>query len=99
MCQVFARSGYRIEHLPEQPGVSSPDVTINGLPADLKRVSSHNNIVRHAVKAVKKQGAKEVLFQVDTMTDEVRREFGLLKKMNIKVRYFVTGEEKTIHTL
>ena len=99
MCQVFARSGYRIEHLPEQPGVSSPDVTINGLPADLKRVSSHNNIVRYAVKAVKKQGAKEVLFQVDTMTDEVRREFGLLKKMNIKVRYFVTGEEKTIHTL
>lgn len=99
MCQAFARAGYRIEHLPEQPGVSSPDVTINGRPADLKRVSSHNNIVRHAVKAVKKQGAEEVLFQVDTMTDEVRREFTVLKNMKIKVRYFVTGEEKTIHTL
>lgn len=99
MCRVFARGGYRIEHLPEQPGVSSPDVTIDGRPADLKRVSSHNNIVRHAVKAVKKQGAEEVLFQVDTMTDEVRREFTLLKKMKIKVRYFVTGEEKSIHTL
>lgn len=99
MCRVFARNGYRVEHQAEQPGISSPDVTIDGRPADLKRVSSHNNIVRHAVKAVKKQGAEEVLFQVDTLTDEVRREFAALKRMKIKVRYFVTGEEKMIHTL
>lgn len=99
MCRVFTRNGYRVEHQAEQPGVSSPDVTIDGRPADLKRVSSHNNIVRHAVKAVKKQGAEEVLFQVDTLTDEVRREFAALKRMKIKVRYFVTGEEHMIHTL
>ena len=99
MCRVFAENGYRMEHQAEVPGVSSPDVLIDGKPADLKRVSSHNNIVRHAVKAVKKQGAEEVLFQVDTFTDEVRREFAVLKRMNIKVRYFITGEGKMIHTL
>lgn len=97
MCRVFAENGYRMEHQAEAPGVSSPDVLIDGKPADLKRVSSHNNIVRHAVKAVKKQGAEEVLFQVDALTDEVRREFAVLKRMNIKVRYFITGEEKMIH--
>lgn len=99
MCRAFAKGGYRIEHQAETAGVSSPDVLIDGKPADLKRVSSHNNIVRHAVKAVKKQGAKEVLFQIDTMTEEVRLELGVLKRMKIKVRYFVTGEEKTIHIL
>lgn len=99
MCRVFAENGYRMEHQAEVPGVSSPDVLIDGKPADLKRVSSHNNIVRHAVKAVKKQGAEEVLFQVDTFTNEVRREFAVLKRMNIKVRYFITGEGKMIHTL
>lgn len=99
MCRVFARGGYRIEHKAETPGVSSPDVTIDGKPADLKRLSSHNNIVRHAVKAVRKQGAKEVLLQIDNMTDDVRRELSKLKKIGIRAKFFVTGEDKAIHSL
>lgn len=99
MCRVFAKGGYRIEHQAEMPGVSSPDVVIDDKPAELKRVSSHNNIVKHAMKAIKKQGAKEVLFQIDTMTEEVRRELMTLKKVGIKAKYFVTGEENKIHTL
>lgn len=99
MCKVFARSGYRVEHQAEIPGVSSPDVLIDGKAADLKRVSSHNNMVRHAEKAVTKQGAEEVLFQFDNMTDKIREELGKIKKKGIRVKYFVTGKETEIHTL
>lgn len=99
MCRVFARNGYRIEHQAEQPGISSPDVVIDGMKADLKRVSSHNNVVKYARKAVEKQGAECVLFQIDSMTEQMRNELNALKRRNIKVLYFVTGEEKLIHTL
>lgn len=99
MCRVFARNGYRVEHQAEQPGVSSPDVVIDGLPADLKRLSSHNNIVRHAVKAVRKQGAKVVLLQLDEETKQVHIELDKLKKAGIHARYFFTGREREIYTL
>lgn len=99
MCRVFAKNGYRIEHLPETPGISSSDISINGIAAELKRVKNHNNILREAIKAVKKQGAKEVLFQLDTMSDAVRYELAKVQKKGITVRYFVTGEERIIHTL
>ena len=99
MCRTFANAGYRIEHLPETPGISSNDILINGVPAELKRVKNHNNILKYAVKAVKRQGAKEVLFQLDAMTDAVRFELAKVKKRGITVRYFVTGEGLVIHTL
>ena len=99
MCRTFARAGYRVEHQAEQPGVSSPDILIDGLKADLKRVSSHNNVVKYARKAVEKQGAECVLFQIDSMTEQMRNELNALKRRNIKVLYFITGEEKLIHTL
>lgn len=99
MCRVFAKCGYRVEHQAEQPGISSPDILIDGLKADLKRVSSHNNVVKYARKAIEKQGAECVLFQIDNMTEQMRNELNALKRRNIKVLYFVTGEEKRIHTL
>jgi SPP1 gp7 family putative phage head morphogenesis protein len=97
MCRVFAKNGYRIEHLPEMPSISGPDVLINGIPADLKRVSNHNNILKYALKAVRQQGAKEVLFCLDVLNDAVRFELSKVKQRGITVRYFVTGDEKMIH--
>lgn len=99
MCRTFAEGGYRVEHLAEQAGISSPDILIDGLKADLKRVSSHNNVVKYARKAIEKQEAECVLFQIDSMTEQMRNELHALKRRNIKVLYFVTGEEKQIHTL
>lgn len=99
MCQSFARAGYRIEHQAEQPGISSPDVLIDGMKADLKRVSSHNNVVKYARKATEKQGAECVLFQIDDMTDQMRSELNALKRRKIKVLYFVTDEKGFVHTL
>lgn len=99
MCRTFARCGYRIEHLAEHPGVSSPDVRIDGMKADLKRVSSHNNVVKYARKAVEKQGAEYVLLQIDNMTEQMRSELEALKRRRIKVLYFITGEKDKIHAL
>lgn len=98
MCRTFAEGGYRIEHQAEQPGVSSPDVLIDGKPADLKRVSNHNNIVKYAVKATQKQGAEIVLFQIDKETDEVHKELDKIRRKGIKVYYFFTGSSK-VHKL
>lgn len=98
MCLVFARAGYRIEHLGETPGVSSPDVTINGMPADLKRTKGSGNIVKYARKAVRQQGAEMALFQFDEWNDEFRKQLLILKKEGIKAKYFITGENE-VHTL
>lgn len=94
MCQTFARAGYRMEHLGETPGVSSPDVTINGVPADLKRTKGGGNIVKYAKKAVRQQGAKMVLFQFDEMNAGIYKELNQLKQMGIHGKYFVTGEDR-----
>jgi hypothetical protein len=99
MAMVFAQNGYRIKMLKEMPRVSSPDVTINGIPADLKKLSGHNNIVRHAKEAVRKQGAKIVLFEFDAMTDAMHKQLNILKEMGIKVRYFVSDNKNTVFEL
>lgn len=98
MCLTFAHAGYRIEHLDETPGISSPDVTINGMPADLKRTKGYGNIVKYARKAVRQQGAEMALFQFDEWNDEFRKQLLILKKEGIKVKYFITGEDE-VHSL
>jgi hypothetical protein len=96
MSMVFAQNGYRIEMLEEIPGVSSADVRINGVLADLKRVSSHNNMTSYAKKAIKRQGAKAVLFEINAMTHEIQDELVKLKNLGIHVKYFITGRNKVI---
>src|SRR5690606_13433571 len=58
MVKNLANSGYRIEMLEEVPRISSPDMLFNGIKADLKSVSSHNNIIKYADDAINKQGAE-----------------------------------------
>lgn len=94
MCLTYARAGYRVEHLGETPGVSSPDVLINGIPADLKRTKGGGNIVKYAKKAISKQGAEMVLFQFDEMNADVYKELHQLQQMGIHGKYFVTGEDR-----
>jgi hypothetical protein len=96
MAMAFAKSGYRIEMLEEHPGVSSSDITINGVAAELKKTSSHNNIVSYAKKAVEKQGAEIVLFELDTITGKIHDELNRLKRMGIKVKYFLSGNKNAI---
>jgi len=39
------------------------DIHLNSIKADLKKTSSHNNMVRYAKHAVKKQGVDMVVFE------------------------------------
>lgn len=94
MAKVAAKNGYEVEILKEVPGVSSPDVKINGIPVDFKSTASHNNIVGYAKKATKKQGARTVLFEIDRLDDKKRQALQSLKKKGINVRYYVKGEDK-----
>ncbi len=94
MALVFARNGYRVEMLKEIPRISSPDVRIDGVPAELKRTASAGNIVKMAKKAITKQGARVVLFQFDIDSEQVRWELLELKRRGYSVLYFFTGQEK-----
>lgn len=71
MCRILAKSGYRIEHLAEIPGISSPDITINGKKADLKYTKSANNIIKYAKHAIQNQGADLVVFQFKEVNQKI----------------------------
>jgi len=90
MCIVLAQNGYKIEMLMERPGFSSSDITINGIMAELKKTSSHNNISGYAKKAVYKQGAKIVVFEFEEMTRNIQKELYNIQKLGISVKYFTT---------
>ena len=98
MAKIFGNAGSRIELLDEITGISSPDAIFNGLKADLKSLSSHNNILKNAKKAIHKQGADIVLFEFTNDTQKIHLEILKLKKMNIKAYYYFKGEEKIIYS-
>lgn len=98
MAKVFAGTGHRIELLDEITGISSPDAIFNGLKADFKSLSSHNNIIRDAKKAIYKQNADIVLFEFTNDTPKIHLEILKLRKMNIKAYYYFTGKEKMIYS-
>jgi hypothetical protein len=99
MSMVFARNGYKIEMLREVPRVSSPDVTINGLKADLKRVSGHNNLIRHAKHATREQRADVVLFEFEKETEAIKAELIKLKREGISAYYYYSGDKNKIYSL
>ncbi len=90
--KVLALNGHAIEMMKEISGVTSPDVTINGVPAEIKCVKSAANMVRHARKATKKQGARIVLFKFEKMTPYVLKELKNLTERGIHGMYIVNGE-------
>ncbi len=98
MALVFARNGYRVEMQKELPRISSPDVRIDGVPAELKRTANAGNIVKYAKKATAVQGAKVVLFQFDAQSQEIRgaieNKVEELRRKGYSGYYFFTGENK-----
>ena len=99
MSMVFAQNGYTVEMLKERPGFSSSDITIDGIKAELKKTTSHNNILNYAKKATGKQGAEMVLFEFATETAELQKELLKLKNQGMKAFYFFTGREDKIYRL
>ena len=96
MCRVFADNGYKIEMLEEVPRISSPDVLINGVPAELKSLTSYKQIVRRAKHAIEEQGAKMVLFELPLQSIEVEKELDKLRRQGMNGFYYYK-EEKKVH--
>ena len=94
MAKVVANAGHIVEHLAEKPRISSADVRIDGELADFKKLSSSNNIRRHATYAVNKQKAKKLVFQFDKVERSTRWELVKLAKKGIHGYYFKTGSTK-----
>ncbi|MDR1864085.1 MAG: hypothetical protein LBR08_00765 [Bacteroidales bacterium] len=96
---VFAKNGFRMELLKEGSRISLPDARCNNILADLKRTSSHNNIVNYAKKAIHEQHAEMVLFQFDKETDAIYKQLEVVKNKGIKAYYFFSGKENKIYQL
>lgn len=96
MCIVLANAGFKIEHLAEVPRVSSPDITINGIPADLKRTASPSNILKYAKHATRQQGARVVVFQFDEWNDRFAQAIEEVKRKGYHGYYFITGKENEV---
>ena len=96
MCIVLAKNGYAVEYLKDAQG--SYDILLNGVPADLKKTASHNNMVKYAKKAADEQGAKVVVFEFSKMTHNIEKELYCIKKLGIQVKYF-TARAKEVSDL
>jgi len=58
--------------------------------AELKKTSSHNNILNYAKKAIHKQDAKIVVFEFEEMTHGIQKELYKIQKLGIRAKYFTT---------
>lgn len=95
MSKVLATNGRRVILLDEDVRVSSPDILLNGKTAELKKLSSHNNIVKEAKDAVRKKNAKVVVFEFKERTDAIWRELQKLRASNIRcIVYFADNKRK-----
>lgn len=94
MALVYAQNGYRIELWDEIAGISSPDGSLNSITVDFKSVATHNNIVKYAKKAIRKQGAEIVLFEFTNETEAIHKEILALKKIGIKAMYYFTDTKE-----
>ena len=97
----YASFGFQIEHLNETPGISSPDVAIhrhglpirvNGVMADLKRLSSSNNIYQEGKDARYKKGADLILFEFTWHFSGVLRSLKILGLKGIHGYYYYSNE-------
>ena len=82
MCLTLAKNGYKVEYLKMTEG--SFDIYLNGISADLKKTTSHNNILDYAKKAFYKQGAKIVVFEFKNDTKKNTRGIRQVKKNEYK---------------
>ena len=102
MCNNLAKNGdYHITLLDDQSLTDgSYDCLINGLKADLKQLSSHNNIHKQASNAIHKKKADIVVFEFTNDTPEIRREINALKERGYRfIYYFSYSPQEIIEVL
>lgn len=96
MCHTLAKNNYIIIYRESIQG--QYDITINGIPADLKKVNSNKQIYHHARKAIEKQSAKAVIFELNKLDTQAWKELNKIKAKGWKC-YFFTAENKNVRKL
>ena len=97
MCKVLATNGHVVRHVNDaELSDGSYDAVVDGVKADLKRLSSANNIKREARRATKRQGAEMTIFQFDNDTPQIRNVLAELKRKGFKFMYFFTGSTEIV---
>ena len=97
MCTVLAKNGYAVEYLKEIQG--RYDILLNGVPADLKKTASHNNILDYAGRAVYRQGARAVVFELEKETAYIKNRLKTLKEAGIPVKYYFSNNPAKVMDL
>lgn len=90
MCRTLATNNHIVEY--RESVECEFDIYLDGRPADLKKVSSHNNIVKKAKHAVRNQGAEIVIFEFERITHEIQNKISELIQLKIHGIYFVSGK-------
>lgn len=93
MCKNLASNNFNVTYRESVQG--SYDVTVNGVPAELKKVDSSKQIYRHARKAFEEQGAEAVVIEIKTLDAEAWQQLNKIKLKGWKC-YFFTSSDKTI---
>jgi len=97
MCMTLAQNGNRIEYLKMTDG--SFDIYLNEVSADLKKTSTHNNMVHYAKKATCVQGANIVVFEFEKNSKKIQEELDKLKRDGIKVTYYFSNDKRKMYVL
>ena len=99
LCQNLANNGHRIIMLKEDARISSPDILLDNKTTELKKLSSHNNIVKEAKDAIKKKGAQIIVFEFEHNTKEIHQQLLILYKSGIKCKYYFKDVPTKIYEL
>ena len=94
MCIILADNGFKVELVEEISGISSTDILLNGIKADLKCITGGvSNIVGYIKKAINKQGGEAVVLEIPNASREY---FTVLSEAKRKVKgrifFYVKGE-------
>lgn len=90
----LASFGFHMEHLYEQTGISSPDVIINGYKADLKQLSSANNIYAEGKDAFEKKKASLLIYEFTEHFSGIKRALEKLSEKGIHGLYYYSDEKE-----
>lgn len=92
MARVYAKAGGRIIFTPI--GEGNHDIFYNGIPAELKRVSSPRQVEHHCRHATKHQGAKVILFEFTHKSPEFHKAINKVKALGFRGKYYFSNERK-----
>lgn len=95
MARVFAKAGSKITF--NEHGAKNVDITVDGIPVELKRVKNPGNYVKRAREA-RDQGAEKIFFEFEAESTKAHLAIAELRRKGFKGKYFFSGKNR-VHDL